>query len=234
MGTTVRPRPAAVVVAVSVQLLLAAGFAVLRLAGSEPPLRALEWPGVLAMALVYGLPALLGLLAVAGRPAALLPAATLNLPLAFTALSGISLLLLVPAVCYLVGYARWRPRPPLSAGTLARSVVVVVLGLAAAVALLVWSAGDGDAMYCWSATAGPDGPTTYGPAERRAQGPSGQHSLGLPAGGPAGTVSQQGCSTGIFTPTQAALSLALAAAALAAGLTLPRQPALRAPTTRAP
>ncbi|HEX8135766.1 MAG TPA: hypothetical protein VF880_20330, partial [Actinomycetes bacterium] len=94
-------------------LLLALGFAALHVAGTAPPLRALEWPGELVLALAYALPGLLGLLALTGRPAALLAAGVLSVPPASTALSGISLVLLVPTALDAVGYARWQPRPPM-------------------------------------------------------------------------------------------------------------------------
>jgi hypothetical protein len=219
-----RARPVVVPVAVSLHLLLALGFAALRVAGTAPPLRALEWPGELVMALAYALPALLGLLALAGRQAALLAASVLSVPLAFTALSGISLVLLVPAALDAVGYARWRPRPPLRLPALGLLSAIVVLG-AAALPVLLASAGD-DTAYCWAATIDPDGHRTYGRlVERRPTSPSGQHSIGLAEGGPQGTASEAGCSTGIIELPQAGKALAVTAAALAAGLLLPSRPA---------
>lgn len=231
MATTMRPRPAVVLVAVSLQLLLALGFAAIRFAGTAPPLRAVEWPGLLALALVYGLPALLGLLALTGRPAALLAAALLSLPLAFTALSGISLVLLVPGVLYAVGYARWAPRPAPRVTTAALVAAVALLGLAAFAALVVWPADD--TVACWSVTVTPDGDRSYGPVELRAQDPSGQRSFGLAQGAAATTV-EQGCSSGILELPQAAVSAAVAAAALAAALLLPRRPLPRVPAPHGP
>ncbi|HEV8167505.1 MAG TPA: hypothetical protein VGR74_24190, partial [Actinomycetota bacterium] len=143
-----RARPV-VLIAVSLHLLLALGFAVLHVAGTAPPLRALEWPGALVMALAYALPGLLGLLALTGRPAALRAAGVVSVPLAFTALSGVSLVVLVPAALDAVGYARWRPRPPLRWPALGLLAAIVVLG-AAAVPVLA-SAGD-DTAWCWAAT----------------------------------------------------------------------------------
>jgi hypothetical protein len=218
-----RARPVIVPLAVSVHLLLALGFTALRVAGTPPPLQALEWPGELVMALVYALPALLGLLALAGRPAALLAAGVLSVPLAFTALSGISLVLLVPAALDVVGYARWRPRPPLRLPALGLLAAIVVLGTAALPVLV--SAGD-DTAYCWAATVDLDGHRTYSRlVERRTVSPSGQHSIGLAEGGPQGTTSEAGCSTGIIELPQAGRALAVAAAALAVGLLLPSRPA---------
>jgi hypothetical protein len=220
-----RARPV-VLIAVSLHLLLALGFAALRFGGTAPPLRALEWPGELVMALAYALPGLLGLLALTGRPAALVAAGALSVPLAFTALSGISLVLLVPATLDIVGYARWRPRPPLRLPAVGLLAAIVVLGTAALPVLLA-SAGD-DTAWCWTATVDPGGHRTYGRlVERRPVGPSGQHSIGLAEGGPQGTTGEAGCSTGVIEPSRAGLALAVAAAALAAGLLLPSRPAPR-------
>lgn len=220
--STTRRRPAALLVGVWIHLLLAVGFAAIRFANTPPPLRAVEWPGNLAMALVYALPALLALLALAGRAAALLAAAVLSVPLAFTALSGVSLLLLVPAALYAVAYLRWKRRPALALATVGLVAAVALLGVAAFAALLA-EPGSDDTLFCWSATTGPDGATSYGPVERRVQDPSGQHAFGL-AEGQAGTTQEQGCSTGVLELPQAALSTAVVAVALALALLLPRQP----------
>lgn len=219
-----RARPV-VLIAVSLQLLLALGFAALHVAGTAPPLRALDWPGALVMALAYALPGLLGLLALGGRPAALLAAGVLSVPLAFTALSGISLVMLVPAALDAVGYARWRPRPPLRWPALGLLAAIVVLGAAALPVLA--SAGD-DTAWCWAATVDAGGHRTYGRlVERRPVSPSGEHSIGLGEGGPQGTTAEAGCSTGIIELPQAGLALAVTAAALAAALLLPSRPAPR-------
>jgi hypothetical protein len=174
------------------------------------------------MAQAYALPALLGLLALAARPAALLAACVLSVPLAFTPLSGVSLVLLVPAALYAIGYTSWRPRPAPRLPALGLLAAVVLLGAAV---LPAWPAGD-DVMYCWAATVGPDGHKAYSrDVERRPLDPFAELSLGLAEKGPAGASGETGCSTGIIEPPQAGIGLTVAAAALAAGLLLPRQPA---------
>lgn len=179
------------------------------------------------LALAYALPGLLALLALTGRPAALLAAGALSVLPAFTALSGVSLVLLVPAALDAVGYARWRPRPPLRLPALGLLAAIVVLGTAALPVLA--SAGDHTA-WCWTATVDSGGHRTYGRlVERPPVGPSGQHSTGLAEGGPQGTTGEAGCSTGIIEPLRAGLALAVVAAALAAGLLLPSRPAPRPP-----
>jgi hypothetical protein len=228
---TARPRPIIVLVAVTMHLAIAITFTALRLVGTEPPLRPIDWPGAVVMGLAYALPALLGLLALSGRrPAALLAASVLSLLLAFTALSGVSLALLVPAVLDAVGYAhwtppRWAPQPTLRLATLGLLAAIVLAG-AAAFAALFWPAA-GQTTYCWSVTVDRDGHTSYGRHVERLQAASGQieQDLQPPGQGPGGaTTVEQGCSDGVIGLKQAGMSLAIAAVALAGGLLLPRQP----------
>src|SRR6266545_2287487 len=67
---------------VTVHLAIALYLGALRVAGTEAALRPVDWSGSVAMALVFALPALLGLLALRGRPAALLAAGLLSVVLA--------------------------------------------------------------------------------------------------------------------------------------------------------
>jgi hypothetical protein len=125
-----------VVLGVALNALAAVAFSGLHLLLGEPPLRAVSWPGAVALAVAYAVPAALAAMALRSqRPAALLGAGLLGLPLAFTALSGVSLVLVVPAACYLIGYAAWKPRPPLRAGAAAGIAAVLAAGIAAVVLL---------------------------------------------------------------------------------------------------
>jgi hypothetical protein len=208
-------------VGIAVNALVALAFGALRLVAEAPPLRALAWPGAVGLAAAYALPAALATVALRGRrPAALLAAALLGLLLAFTALSGVSLVLLVPAACYLAGYAAWGRRPRLGAGAVAGIAAAALAGIVPLV-LLFGSVG-GSRGYCYSWTEDPAGRRTYNPARpddgnRR----EGSGSLSLPPGlGAAGS----GCTSDPVSPFQAALAVATAAAAVAVGLGLPRAP----------
>ncbi|MGI8759612.1 MAG: hypothetical protein ACR2K0_09945 [Acidimicrobiales bacterium] len=68
-------------------------------------------------------PALLALLSLWERPVLLVPAAVVSFLLSFTALSGVTLVLVIPAICYGVAYHRRRFYP----STLTRPLLAVVL-----------------------------------------------------------------------------------------------------------
>jgi hypothetical protein len=212
-------------------------FGGLHLLLEPPPLRAVVWPGAGALAVAYAVPAALAVVALRGRrPAALLGAGLVGLPLAFTALSGVSLVLVVPAACYLIGYAAWRPRPPLRAGAVAGIAAILATGVAALALLFASPIGEPRG-YCYSWTEDPAGRRTYGPARPDAAGDPGRRSgSGSPA--PDLRPGGRGCTSDVVTPAEAALGLGAAAVALAVGLRLPRasraRPAAPAPPSRPP
>jgi hypothetical protein len=184
-------------------------------------LRALLWPGAVALAALYALPAALAAVALRRRrPAALLGAGLLGLPLAFTAMSGVSLVLAVPVACYLVGYLAWTPRPRLGAGAAAGIAITVAAGVAAFVLLFAAPVGEPTG-YCYSWTEDLAGrrsssqPRPVAPTDQEGRSWSG--ALG-PGEGAAGG----GCISDVVTPTEAALGLGAAAVALTASLRLPR------------
>ena len=211
-------------VGVVLNALVAVAFGALRLLAEAPPLRAVAWPGAVGLAAAYAVPAALATVALRGRrPAALLAAVLLGLPLAFSAMSGVSLVLLVPAACYLAGYAAWapRPRPRLGAAAAAGIAVAAAVGIVPLV-LLVGSLG-GARGYCYSWTEDLAGRRTYTQAR-----PDGGNGLEEGAGSeplrPGQRAAGGGCTSDLVRPGQAALAVATAAAAVAVSLRLPRAP----------
>jgi hypothetical protein len=225
MATTPTARGTAPVALLGAVLnaLAALVFGGLHLLHEVPPLRAVLWPGAVTLAAVYALPAALAAMALRGRrPAALLGAGLLGLPLAFTAMSGVSLVLVVPVVCYLIGYMAWTPRPRLGAGAVAGIAITVAAGMAAFVLLFASPVG-GATGYCYSWTEDLAGRRSFSQARPDASidpgRRSGSGSLSVAPGvGAAGA----GCISDVVTPTEAALSLGAAAIALAASLRLPQ------------
>jgi hypothetical protein len=211
-------------VGIVLNALVAVAFGALRLLAEAPPLRAVAWPGAVGLAAAYAVPAALATVALRGRrPAALLAAGLLGLPLAFSAMSGVSLVLLVPAACYLAGYAAWapRPRPRLGAGAVAGIALAAAVGIVPLV-LLVGSLG-GARGYCYSWTEDLAGHRTYTQAR-----PDGGNGLEEGAGSeplrPGQQAAGSGCTSDLVRPGQAALAVATAAAAVAVSLRLPRAP----------
>lgn len=211
-------------VGIVLNALVAVAFGALRLLAEAPPLRAVAWPGAVGLAAAYAVPAALATVALRGRrPAALLAAGLLGLPLAFSAMSGVSLVLLVPAACYLAGYAAWapRPRPRLGAAAAAGIAVAAAVGIVPLV-LLVGSLG-GARGYCYSWTEDLAGRRTYSQAR-----PDGRNGLEEGAGSeplrPGLRAAGSGCTSDLVRPVQAVLAVATAAAAVAVSLRLPRAP----------
>jgi hypothetical protein len=208
--------PAAAVLGIALNIAIAVAFGALRLLTEAPPLRTLPWPGALALVVAYAVPAAVAVVALQRRrPAALLGAGLLGLPLAFTALSGISLVLLVPAACYLIGYAAWRPRPPLRAADLAGIVAIAIAGVAALVLPFTATIGTPQA-FCYTWTEDRAGHRVYSPPRPDLSGSA------FRTAGPAGTPGGLGCTSDVVTPAEAALGLGAAALALAVSLRLPR------------
>jgi hypothetical protein len=189
-------------VGVVLNALVAVAFGALRLLAEAPPLRAVAWPGAVGLAAAYAVPAALATVALRGRrPAALLAAGLLGLPLAFSAMSGVSLVLLVPA----------------AAGIAVAAAVGIV-----PLVLLVGSLG-GARGYCYSWTEDLAGRRTYTQAR-----PDGGNGLEEGAGSeplrPGQRAAGSGCTSDLVRPGQAALAVATAAAAVAVSLRLPRAP----------
>jgi hypothetical protein len=189
-------------VGVVLNALMAVAFGALRLLAEAPPLRAVAWPGAVGLAAAYAVPAALATVALRGRrPAALLAAGLLGLPLAFSAMSGVSLVLLVPA----------------AAGIAVAAAVGIV-----PLVLLVGSLG-GARGYCYSWTEDLAGRRTYTQAR-----PDGGNGLEEGAGSeplrPGQRAAGGGCTSDLVRPGQAALAVATAAAAVAVSLRLPRAP----------
>lgn len=230
MVATPAPRRAgaslSVVLGIALNALAALVFGGLHLLLEAPPLRAVAWPGAAALAAAYAVPAALAAVALRSqRPAALLGAGLVGLPLAFTAMSEVSLVLVVPAACYLIAYAAWTPRPPLRAGAVAGIAATLAAGVAALVLLFASPIGEPKG-YCYSWTEDPAGRRTYSPARPDDPGDPGRRSgSGSPA--PDLRPGGRGCTSDVVTPAEAALGLGAAAVALAVGLRLPRATATR-------
>jgi hypothetical protein len=197
-------------------------FGGLYLLGEPPPLRAVVWPGAIALTVAYALPAALAAVALRSqRPAALFGAGLIGVPLALTAMSGVSLILVVPTVCYLVGYATWTPQPRLRTGAAARILATVATGTAAMLLLFVTPI-DRSLAYCYSWSEDVAGHRTYSQARPDDSSDPGQQS-GSP--GPDVRAAGSGCASDVITPAEAALGLGAAVVALAATRRLPRSPA---------
>jgi hypothetical protein len=154
-----------VVLGIALNILAALVFGGLHLLLEAPPLRTVAWPGAVALAAAYAVPAALAAIALRGqRPATLLGAGLVGLPLAFTAMSGVSLVLVLPAACYLIAYVAWTPRPPPRAG----GVVGIAAILAAGVAALVLLFASPSASPRDTATPGPKTSLAAAPTAPRA------------------------------------------------------------------
>lgn len=218
--------PPVVALGIILNALAALVFGGLHLLGDPPPLRAVAWPGAVALTSAYALPAALAAVALRSqRPAALLGAGLLDVPLAFTAMSGVSLILVLPAACYLVGYAAWTPRPRLGPAAAAGIVAIVAAGIAALLLLFVSPIGQPKG-YCYSWTEDLTGQRSYSPA-RPATAIDLSRGSGSGSPGPGARATGSGCTSDVITPTAAALGLGAAAAALAGSLRLPRAQAPR-------
>jgi hypothetical protein len=216
-------RHPAVVLGIVLNALIAVAFGALRLLMEAPPLRTFAWPGAVALVVAYAAPAALAAVAQHDRrPAALLGAGLLGLPLAFTALSGISLVLLVPTVCYLIGYTVWRSRPPLRAAGLAGIVAIAAAGIAALV-LPFTSPISPPKAFCYTWTEDRAGHRSYSPARPDLSGNAEEHAgSAARTVGPGEAPGGQGCTSEEVTPAGAALGLGAVALALAVSLRLPQ------------
>ncbi|HSJ94971.1 MAG TPA: hypothetical protein VK896_13135 [Gaiellaceae bacterium] len=151
------PARALVPAAAATNLVIAVIFALgHRLWDDEPPLDAAGALGDLALAAAYAVPALLALVALRGRPLLLFPAAGLAFLFSFTALSGVSLVLLIPAAAYLVGFLR--AAPPAGRAVAGVTVVLVVVALGVASFLGLFARGE---LVCWRYEVRENGEKSY-------------------------------------------------------------------------
>lgn len=187
-------------------LLLAAGFLALLYAGADPPQRAhdLRW---VTFPLVLAMPAVLALLSLPSRSLLLVPAAVLGLVLAFASFSGVTLVLLVPAVLSLSAYRRRRePAVPL------RTALVLAVPLLAGIGAFAVMLVHPDPL-CWSWVEDRSGHRSY-QVDRDAacMGESGTMS--------GGSVGELGQATGFggTSDTVSALEAGASAALVAGGL----------------
>lgn len=187
----------------AVNLLLAVAGALLLRHAAAPPERRWE---ALAFPLVWAAPALLALLA-RRRPVLLVPAGALSAVLSVFSLSGVTLLLLVPAGLFIAGAARARlswPGP-------ARTAVVLALplgGLAAIGALFVHQDP-----VCWDVVREPGGGEAYRTRpDRECGGASGSAS-----GTVSGPVLGGGSTSDTVVAGEAAVSALFVAVTLAVG-----------------
>jgi hypothetical protein len=149
VGNLSAPDPARIVVPAAVLgIAVAFFFGSLRFANETPAERWAEWFGNVALAFAYATPSFLALAGLRHRRVLLLAAGLLAAVLSFTAFSGISLVLLIPAASFFIGYGRAGEGRGGSATRRALAVpVTVILGLAAFLVLflhqdpLCWSDG---------------------------------------------------------------------------------------------
>ena len=188
---------------------------------AEPPQQPFDWVGDGAMVLAYGLPALLALLALRGRPILLLAAAILGLPLAFTLLSGVSLVLLLPSAAYVAAFIASGARIPVLPGAIV-VLGVAVLGFAALHALFAR-----EDIFCWEYVVRTDGTTVYRevPASDMTRVEDGQRVFTSPPGGhsvgPGEVEAGGGCDDRI-TVVESIASFSLAALTIAGAALLGR------------
>lgn len=167
-----------------------------------PPRSAADWLGEVAFVAVYAAPSVLALLALRDRYGALLSASVLSALLSWTAFSGVTLVLLVPAAAYAVAYVRVRAWD--GASSPLWSLVAVAAGYAAFCALFAR-----DDPYCWKYVVHADGTTTF--ATVSDQGAMSGQKLGRGASEAGG-----GCHDRV-TPLESMASLSLAGLALVGG-----------------
>ena len=164
-------------------------------------------PRWLVLVLVYGLPGVIGLLGVlARRPMLLIAAGLTSGAGAVVAMSGVTLIFLVPAILFLYGSARvTEPSRGARRGSWANSLVQV--GLAAAIIVLVVGAGASALLNtdsaCWTEYRTPAG-------ARIVLMPFSTEGVAVPVG-----ASSVSCSTGLISVRGVGLAGVLAGSALA-------------------
>lgn len=207
------------VAGVVVGLMAATAFGVVIFLGSAPPEGSFEAVG---FPLLWAMPALLALLSLWERPVLLVPAAVLSFLLSFSALSGVTLVLLIPTVCYVLAYRRRRYYPP----TLTRPLLAVLLPVLACAGALIALVARPDPV-CWTYLEDAGGTRTYsrtGCDETDGMSPSmtvspptADRGSGSGSGVVAPGASGGGSTSDTVTLLEAAASATLLAAGLAAG-----------------
>jgi hypothetical protein len=217
----VNPRPTApriAIVAIVLSFALAFAVGILRTVNAEPVERAAEVAGNIAFAVVFVVPALLGLLGLRGRPSLLVAAGALDLMLAFVSLiSFIGLVFLPPAVMFFVAAGQARGAGVSPGRSIAAVLVAVILGAAAFFALFAR-----EDPVCWARN-----PTTG--ESFRLDPDSFVHGSSISIDGrdlPPGAT-ESGCSTDSISNGEAITGISVVAAMLGAVWVLSKPPAPR-------
>lgn len=215
------PRPTApriAIVAIVLSFALAFAVGILRTVNAEPVERAAEVAGNIAFAVVFVVPALLGLLGLRGRPSLLVAAGALDLMLAFVSLiSFIGLVFLPPAVMFFVAAGQARGAGVSPGRSIAAVLVAVILGAAAFFALFAR-----EDPVCWARN-----PTTG--ESFRLDPDSFVHGSSISIDGrdlPPGAT-ESGCSTDSISNGEAITGISVVAAMLGAVWVLSKPPAPR-------
>lgn len=192
-------------------LTFAVGLWAARFFGEKSPVHAAEWwIGDVALASVFALPALVGVLAHRGRGGLWLTAEILTLVLSVTPISIATLVLVMPSVMYLVAYGgsdKSRGRPAVF------TPLTLVVALSA-MALLVFTPNY---IVCWRQTEYASGRKVL-VRDRASERSSRDGSFTSHSGPPvAGVVSEEsGCTDGAIPPSRSLAALGLVGSALAA------------------
>jgi hypothetical protein len=217
----VNPRPTApriAIVAIVLSFALAFAVGILRTVNAKPVERAAEVAGNIAFAVVFVVPALLGLLGLRGRPSLLVAAGALDLMLAFVSLiSFIGLVFLPPAVMFFVAAGQARGAGVSPGRSIAAVLVAVILGAAAFFALFAR-----EDPVCWARN-----PTTG--ESFRLDPDSFVHGSSISIDGrdlPPGAT-ESGCSTDSISNGEAITGISVVAAMLGAVWVLSKPPAPR-------
>jgi hypothetical protein len=226
MGTTRASGGIAIIVGGAISVALGVAFAVLP-TFSERFLHPIV--GVIAVAAVYAMPAVLGMLGRRNRPALVLAAAILSFALVAYALSVIVYVLAVAGACFLVGYARMRQSSRRGRDVVVGLAVVALM----AVSVPIFFAGEDP--RCWALVRVDGVERVIGIP------PSADGSIGIGGGNantPVGTV-EAGCASDVVTTSEGAGVLTILAIALGIGLAATRSRgddgrSVRAPAPTAP
>lgn len=134
-------------------LVAATGFGLLIQINATPPERGLE---SLSFPLLWAMPGLLGTLSLRARPVLLIPAAALGVLLSLTSFSGVTLVLIIPAVCFIFAYRR---RTDVRVSVFRSSLALFLPMAATGSALVILLTGPDPA--CWTYLEHATGEQTY-------------------------------------------------------------------------
>ena len=182
----------------------------MRFFGTKHPVHEAEWwIGDAALASVFALPAVIGLIALKRREELFVGAAVLSLVLSAVLLVSVATLpLVIPGVLFLVA-ARRVARKPERAGRVA-AVTLVVLGIAVgALVVLIFAPRT---VVCWHETEYTDG-TTLLARDYISERQSSDGSVTMTGGPPTeGVLSDGGgCTDGVFPPARSLVALGMVA-----------------------